>query len=129
VVGGTPPPTFTFLKSASFDDANANGRLDIGERLTWTVDVTNTGTNDSTRFLFDDIQLGQRFVDITSNPDGTCSYDAVANQIQCPSLLIPAGATKELVFKAAATSEIYTDDDSRNACNQAKLCPSNDSNG
>jgi len=50
-------PKLTLAKSVAYSDANGNGNPDVGETLTWTFTVRNTGDYDATDVSIDDPQV------------------------------------------------------------------------
>lgn len=114
------PPSFSNIKTATIADVNGNGVNDVGDRITWTVTVSNTGTDPHDGWLNDPVGAGQAFVDIVDNPDGLCTFDGTS--IDCPQIPFPGGATKVLTFRTDLTCAAATDDDSFRACNRANIC-------
>jgi uncharacterized repeat protein (TIGR01451 family) len=129
-VSNVAQPDFSAFKTAVHADTNPmNGQVDVGETIQWTVRMVSDSTDPQTGFVFDPIPLGTTFTSIDVNPDGTCVYDMVRDEVQCPSLMfdatdgMPGGPDeKTLVFTTTVTCAAVTDDDGRDICNQASVC-------
>ena len=114
------PPSFTNVKSAVVEDVNLNGVNDVGDIITWRVDVTNTGTEAHDGWLFDPYPAGTTFLDILENPDAACA--ARLTDIDCDVLSFGPGETKTLRFRSTIDCSIITTDDTSAACNTAFIC-------
>jgi uncharacterized repeat protein (TIGR01451 family) len=80
----TPPlaASLTIVKHAQLHDGNGNGRADVGETITYTFDVTNTGTEPLT-----DVGVA----------------DAKAGSVTCPQATLAVGDTETCTADADYT--------------------------
>ena len=118
-----PDFEFEMLKTVAHDDANSNRRVDVGETMTWTVQMNDTSSDmmDATGYLFDDIQPDQDFGEILTDP-GACAYDMARGRIACDPLTFTDGESKTLVFTTIVNCDALTETDTNQICNQAQIC-------
>ncbi len=121
-VPNVAPPNFSNRKTATVDDTNANGVTDVGDVITWTVEVTNNSADPHDGWIYDPIPAGSTFVDILDNPGGACAFDGGVPEVACTVLNFASGETKTLRFRTAIDCSVFTDDDTSRVCNTSFLC-------
>lgn len=123
-VGPTPDPSISLTKSGLFNDENGNGFAEVGETITYTFQVCNTGNEVVSNVVIFDV-IAPVNQSITSIPVGGCSSAVFSSYTLSPNDVLNGQVTNIATTSGTSTSGILVADTSDDPFNSTNF----DSNG